>query len=236
MTPSAPIPFRRILLKVSGELFTSSLFGHVLDQLISLRTQVQIALVVGGGNVLRGGRTDDFARVPRVFQDQIGMCASLLNGLILKAHLLNRGMRCCVFGSVPLPGAVKLFTHDDAERAFEEGHLLIFAGGLGQPFLSTDTTAVLSALKIGCDVVLKGTKVDGLYDRDPNQCADAVFFKTVSHGTILSKNLKVMDSASVALARDFCLPIRVFNIMKEESLDRVLKSIQPFTHISFEGE
>ena len=236
MTQSAPVPFRRILLKVSGELFTSPLLSHVLDQLANLSTRIQIALVVGGGNVLRGGRTDDFAHVPRVFQDQIGMCASLLNGLILKAHLLNRGMRCCVFGSVPLPGAVKPFIHDDAECAFDQGKLLIFAGGLGQPFLSTDTTAVLSALKIGCDIVLKGTKVDGLYDRDPNQNTDATFFKTISHGAVLSKDLKVMDSTAVALAHDFCLPIRVFNIMKEKGLHHVLEGIEPFTHIGVEGE
>ena len=236
MTQSGPIPFQRILLKVSGELFASPVFDHVLDQLVRLRTQVQIGLVVGGGNVVRGGRSSDFTNVPRVFQDQIGMCASLLNGLMLKAHLLNRGIDCCVFGSIPIPGAAQIFTHDDAERSFKQGNFLIFAGGLGQPFLSTDTTAVLSALKIGCNIVLKGTKVDGLYDRDPYQYTDATFFKTLSYDTVLSNNLKAMDGAAVALARDFCLPIRVFNIMKEESLDRVLRGIQPFTHISFEGE
>ena len=236
MTQNSPVPFKRILLKVSGELFTSPLFDHVLDQLDSLHSKVQIALVVGGGNILRGGRSSKFENVPRVFQDQIGMCASLLNGLSLKAHLLSRGLAAHVISSFPLPGVTEIFAQELSESALEGGRFLIFAGGLGQPFLSTDTTAVLSALKIGCDIVLKGTTVDGLYDQDPKQNPSAAFIKKISHNDVLSKNFKMMDGAAMALARDFCLPIRVFNIMKEESLYGVLEGVEPFTHIGVEGE
>ena len=235
ITSESPPRFKRVLLKVSGEVFTAAIFDHFLDQLDKLRHDIEFVIVVGGGNVFRGGRSDTFPNVPRTFQDHIGMCASLLNGLILKAHLLNRGIKCRVFGPFPIPGALDTFDENAANADIKSGKILIMAGGLGQPYLTTDTTAVLSALKTKCDIVLKGTKVDGLYEKDPFIAKNPAFLKKITHKDVLIKDIKAIDGSAIALAQDFCLPIRVFNIMKEESIYRVLNSQEPFTHIDSEG-
>ncbi|TGW15757.1 UMP kinase [bacterium NHP-B] len=225
---------QRVLLKLSGEIFLQERLDPILDQVATLAESHTLVIVIGGGNLMRG-HTAPFTQTSRLFLDQMGMCASVLNGLFLKAHLAERHIPSEVMSPFPLPEQVSLFSEERAQDILGTQKILILAGGTGQPFVTTDTAAVLGALKTGCSAVLKGTKVDGVFAQDPAYFPDAPFLPHLSHTEVLEKNIQVLDSTAVAMARDFDLPIYVFNIMKKDGLLSVLNSKGRFTRITSGG-
>ena len=217
----------RLLLKLSGEVFlNATALDHVLDQIVGLQKDYTLHFVVGGGNILRGS-SGAFKRSSRLYRDATGMHASVLNALLLKAHLQEKGLTTTVIAPYTVPGAAELF--DEKTIATTP---CIFGGGTGQPFVTTDTAAVLMALKAGCTYVLKGTKVSGVFDADPATHTDAIFLPRLTHSQALEQNLGFMDATALALARDHDLILRVFHIMKKEGVTLAIKGLGDFTDVS----
>lgn len=231
-SPQVPPLAKRVLLKLSGELFLhEDRLAHVLDQLTQLHTAYAFIIVTGGGNILRG-QTSRFQEAPRALSDDIGMTASVLNALMLKARLCAHKVDAMVISPFSIPGATSLFDQTRALSALAQKKILIVGGGLGQPYLTTDTTGVLTALKLGCPLMLKGTKVDGVFTKDPMKDPHARLLPETSYDTLIQNKLQVLDSTSVVLARDNKLTMRIFNMMKPNSLRHVLEGVPPFTHIA----
>jgi len=211
---------KRILIKVSGEaLAGGDSFGiqakfldQVAEQLWSLSNSgLEVAIVVGGGNIFRGmavaaGGAD------RVVGDHMGMLATVINSLALGDAIKRAGGKAKVYSNIAMPAVADTFTVRDARRALEEGKVTICAGGSGNPFFTTDTAAALKAVELQCDALFKGTQVDGVYSADPKTDPNATRFDKVSYDDVISKNLKVMDMAAFALARDNGLPIFVYKL------------------------
>lgn len=211
---------KRILIKVSGEaLAGDNSFGiepqfldKVAQQLVDLANSgLEIAIVVGGGNIFRG-MSVAAGGVDRVVGDQMGMLATVINCLALGDAINRVGGKSKVFSNAAMPTIVDTFTARDARRALEDGHITLCAGGLGNPFFSTDTGSVLKAVELNCDAMFKGTQVDGVYSADPKKDPNATRFDWVSYDDVIAKDLKVMDMAAFALARDNSLPIYVYQL------------------------
>ena len=211
--------YKRILLKLSGEIFGSgkekmgvsfSATKKIAKALIEIKKKYKgdLAIVVGGGNIFRGREAVD---LDRVAADGIGMLATVINGLILKETFKNMGMLAevltCSWGR-------KIFSKETALAYFEEGKILILTEGTGNPFFSTDTAVALRACELECDLILKATNVDGIYDKDPEKHSDAKFYKEISYKEALYKDLKVMDGTAFALCKNNKIPIVVFNVKK----------------------
>jgi uridylate kinase len=223
--------YKRILLKVSGEaLAGDNSFGieppflqAVAKQIADVaRTGTQVAIVVGGGNIFRGmaGAADG---TDRVTADLMGMLGTMINALALSNAISRQGVKSKPFSAATMPSVADTFTARDAKLALEEGFVVVLGGGTGNPFFTTDTAATLRAIELECDVVLKGTKVDGVYSDDPMKNPDAVRFDAISFDDVISKNLKVMDTAAFALARDNHMPIIVYALDVKEGLSGVLE-------------
>jgi len=223
--------YRRVLVKLSGEaLMGQNGFGidvAVLDRLAGDVSQAaelgaQLCLVVGGGNIYRG-----VARaangMDRVSGDYMGMLATVMNGLALAQALETKGQRARVMSAIPMPSICETFIRPKALAHLEEGRLVIFVGGTGNPFFTTDTTAALRAAEMGCEAIFKATQVDGVYDADPKTTPGARRFDALSYDEVLGQDLKVMDGAAVALARDNRIPIIVFSIKGQGGLAAVLQ-------------
>lgn len=217
-----PPSFRRILLKLSGEiLMGGQKFGisqkaceQVASALIKLRKAgLEVAVVIGGGNIFRGLElnTQGFSRSPA---DQMGMLATLMNGIALRQALEVCGCRSKVMSALDCPKIVESFNYHDALQSLNEGTLLIFVGGTGNPYFSTDTAAALRAAEIHADILLKATKVDGIYDCDPLLNTGAIKYGQINYAQVLSEKLAVMDAAAISLCRDSAIPIYVFNMKK----------------------
>lgn len=222
--------YRRILLKLSGEaLMGEDAFGInriVLDRVTHeirevMATGVQLALVVGGGNFFRGVSVGAQG-MDRARADYMGMLATVMNALALQDAFEKAGITTTIHSGLAVAGVVEGYSRDSAIAHLSTGRVVIFAGGTGNPFFTTDTAASLRGLEIGADVVLKATKVDGVYDRDPMKHKDAVRYERVSYDEALSKRLGVMDATALALCREQNLPLRVFNINKPGSLLRIV--------------
>jgi len=231
--------YSRILLKISGEALagdqsfgieTAFLTGVATQIAQAARTGVQIAIVVGAGNIFRGMEVAAKGG-DRVSADQMGMLGTVINSLALADALVRQGVATKVFTALPMPNVADTFTARDARTALASGQVVICGGGTGNPFFTTDTAAALKAIELECDVLLKGTKVDGVYSADPMKHPDAERYDELSHDEVLSKDLKVMDTAAFALARDNALPILVYAIDAEEGLAGVLKGNVPATRI-----
>lgn len=225
-----PTPYGRVLLKLSGEaLLGEQSYGidpGVVDRLTGeiaevLGLGIKIGVVVGGGNIFRG---IEVARSGghRVTGDQLGMLATVMNAIALRDGLKARQIPCRVFSGIPVPTICETFTQRAAETAFEGGDVTVFAGGTGNPFFTTDSAAALRAAELDCDVLMKGTQVDGVYSSDPKKHSDAVRFDRLTHSELLEKGLKVMDAAAVALARENSIPIVVFSILQPGALIDIL--------------
>ncbi len=223
--------FNRILLKISGEsLKGAQEHGYDADAVRAVVQQikkvmdagVEVALVVGAGNIWRGvmGRAGG---MDRVNADYMGMLATVMNALCLRDFFQAAGVPALVQCSVGMEPIAPRFDRDRAVKALESGQLVIFAGGTGCPFFTTDTTASLRALETDCDAVLKATKVDGVYTADPFKDPAAVRFHELSFDEALSRQLKVMDSTAFSMCRDNELPIIVFNFSDPTALERVLQ-------------
>ncbi len=196
--------------------------GRVLDEIRSVvAIGVQLAVVIGGGNIFRGV-SGAAQGMDRAGADDMGMLATVINALALQDAFERGGLPTAVLSAVRIDRMVESFDRRRAREHLAAGRIVIFAAGTGNPFFTTDTAASLRALEIGADVMLKATKVDGVYDKDPVKHADAVRYDTVSYDEALAKRLGVMDATAIALCRDHGLPVRVFSINKPGSLQRIV--------------
>ncbi len=221
---------KRILLKVSGELFGGNSapidrnkvddFAEELKE--SLEEDAEMAVVVGGGNIVRGA-VHSTGMLNRDRWDYMGMLGTVINALALKNALDNINVKSEVFTALRMEQVCEFFTSRSAADYLSRGYLIILAAGTGNPYFTTDTAAALRAAQIDADILLKGTKVDGVYDRDPKEHDDATKVDEIKYGDVLRNNLKVMDSMAVALCRDNDIPIFVFNIMKKGNLKKALR-------------
>jgi len=223
--PLAPgVKYRRILLKLSGEaLAGSSPFGidqPTLAQIVDVHgLGVEIALVIGGGNIFRGGSK----KMERAHADYMGMLATVINSLALQDALESRGLHTRVQSAIEMERIAEPYIRRRAIRHLEKGRLVIFAAGTGNPYFTTDTAASLRAMEIGAEIVMKATKVDGVFDKDPQRFADARMFERLTYLDVLTdKNLAVMDSTAISLCKDNNLPILVFNMTIPGNIRRVV--------------
>ena len=223
-------PYKRVLLKLSGEaLMGDDSFGinqHTLTRMVSEVAEVaaagtQVAVVIGGGNIFRGIALGA-AGMDRATGDYMGMLATVMNALALQEAFNHAGAQARVQSALKIEQVVEPYIRPRALRHLEEGKIVIFAAGTGNPFFTTDTAAALRGAEIGAQIVLKATKVDGIYSSDPNKDSDAVRYDQISFDEVITKDLKVMDATAFALCRDQKLPINVFSILKEGALKRVI--------------
>ncbi|MDQ3953978.1 MAG: UMP kinase [Actinomycetota bacterium] len=225
-----PAKYKRALLKLSGEAFADAQHGFGIDPRIvaSIARQVaearntgtQLGIVVGGGNIIRG-LSASAQGTDRTTADYMGMLATVINALALQDALEKESVQTRVLTAIWMQEVAEPYIRRRAIRHLEKGRVVIFAGGTGNPYFSTDTTAALRALEIGAEAILKGTRVDGVYDSDPLVNAGAEMFTSLPYIEVLNRNLKVMDSTAISLCMDNQLPIVVFN-MKANNIVRVL--------------
>ena len=222
--------YNRILLKLSGEALAGEQgFGIVPEAIQSIcrevknlqDTGIQIAVVIGGGNIFRGINASSQG-MDRVTADYMGMLATVINGLALQDEFEKIGVSARLISSIPIVEISEPFVLRRTIRYLEEGHIVIFAGGTGNPYFSTDTAASLRAAQIKADAILKGTKVDGVYDSDPVHNPIAKKFDTITYNDVLERGLNVMDATAIAMCRDNRIPIVVFNLTTEGELMRVV--------------
>jgi len=220
--------YKRILLKLSGEYlggesgsgFDFDVINRLCDQIIRVQDLgLEVAVVLGGGNFFRGTKNIPIP-MDRVAADYIGMMATVMNGVCLREALRVKGRSVAVMTGLEAPAVAERFEKRRALELLRGGSILIFGGGTGNPFFSTDTAAVLRALEISADIVIKGTKVDGVYDSDPVSNPNAVRFDRLSYSGVLNRNLKVMDGAAIALCRENRLPLVVLSIVAINDLYR----------------
>src|SRR5437870_3802101 len=229
LTMSTPV-FKRVLLKLSGEALAAGQgFGvdpthihSIAAELADVRSLgIQIAIVVGGGNFFRGV-AEQAKEMDRVSADHMGMLATVINALALQDALEKQGVYTRVMSAIEMNQVAEPFIRRRALRHLEKGRVVIFAGGTGNPYFSTDTAASLRAMEIKADVILKATKVDGIYDADPRLVTDAKMFDTISYLDVLKRGLKVMDATAISLCRENNLPIIVFNLNVRGNIKRVV--------------
>lgn len=230
--------YKRILLKLSGEsLMGKQDFGMDVEAVIALskdlkelvRMGVEVCVVLGGGNIFRG-IAGSAAGMDRTSADYMGMLATVMNALCLQDVLENKlGLQTRVLSAIPMPTVCESYIRRRAIRHLEKGRLVIFAAGTGNPFFTTDTAATLRAIEMNCDVIMKATQVDGIYDSDPRKNKNAKRFDEVSYEDVITKKLQVMDASAIALARDNRLPILVFSQHEEKALQRAVLGQGRFT-------
>ena len=224
--------YRRILLKLSGEaLMGKQEYGIDPEVLSALSAEVRqvaglgvrVALVVGGGNIFRGIRTSREYGIDRASADYMGMLATVINSLALQERLERDGVVTRVLSAIEMRAIAEPYIRRRALRHLEKGRVVIFAGGTGNPYFTTDTAAALRAMEINADAILKATKVDGVYDRDPMADKKAKKFAELTYIDVLQKNLKVMDATAISLCMDNGLPIVVFNLTRRGNIVRVVR-------------
>lgn len=240
---AAQAKYRRVLLKLSGEAFADPQHGFGIDPRIvaSIARQVadaknlgtQLAVVIGGGNIIRG-LSASAQGTDRTTADYMGMLGTVINALALQDALEDEGVQTRVQTAIWMQELAEPYIRRRAIRHLEKGRVVIFAGGTGNPYFSTDTTAALRALEIDAEAILKGTRVDGVYDSDPEVNPDAKRFSSLTYIEVLSRGLKVMDSTAISLCMDNALPIIVFN-MKTGNITRVLAGEDIGTLVGAEG-
>lgn len=223
--------YRRILLKLSGEaLMGSGDYGiepEVLERLAQeivdvCNIGVEMGLVIGGGNIFRGAGLASKG-MDRVTGDHMGMLATVMNALAMQDALEKLGINVRVMSAIKINAVCEDYIRRRAVRHLERGRVAIFAGGTGNPFFTTDSAAALRAVEIGADLLLKATKVDGVYDADPNKNPNAHRFEQLSYDEVIARDLKVMDTAAIALCRDSNIPMRVYDITRAGDLRRIVE-------------
>lgn len=237
------LQYRRALLKLSGEALQGSapsgIDATVLARFASeirdtVALGVQLGLVIGGGNIFRGQGLAA-AGMDRVTGDYMGMLATVMNALAMRDALLRLGIQARVMSALRIDHVCEGFDRLQAVRCLEEGQVVIFAAGTGNPFFTTDTAASLRAIEIGAQVMLKATKVDGVYSADPVKQPDALHFPRLTYDEVLERRLMVMDATAVILCRDHDMPLRVFNINNKGALKRVMLGEQVGTLVEREN-
>jgi uridylate kinase len=228
---SAPSGFKRILLKLSGEVLMGPgsfgidipTVGRVAGEIAEAqRRGHEIGIVIGGGNILRGV-AGAAKGMDRADADHMGMLATVMNALALQGALAGAGVEARVLSAIPMPTVCEPFARQRAMQHLAKGRVVLFAAGTGSPFFTTDTAAALRAAETKCDALLKGTSVDGVYAEDPKTDPSAERYDRLSYGEFLARSLKVMDAAAIALARDNAIPVIVFSIRTEGALLAVLE-------------
>ncbi len=230
---------KRVLLKISGEalmgrreygLDTETLSRIAIDVGDVVKMGVQVCLVIGGGNIFRGV-SGAAGGMDRAQADYIGMLATVMNALGMQSALERRGVPTRVQSAIPMSSVCEPYIRRRAERHMEKGRVVIFAAGTGNPFFTTDTAAALRAAEMNCDLLLKGTQVDGVYAADPRKFPDAERYEELTYLDVLARDLGVMDAAGISLARENGLPIIVFNIHAPGAFAQVMRGEGRFTRI-----
>jgi uridylate kinase len=238
--PDALLRYKKILLKVSGEVLmgdqgfgidTDTLDRTAADIAEVVKTGVELSLVIGGGNIFRGislaGRG-----MERASADYMGMLATVMNALALQGALEKIGVYTRVQSAIPMEAVCEPYIRRRALRHLEKGRVVIFAAGIGNPFFTTDTTGALRAAEMGCDALFKGTSVDGVYTADPKKAPDATRYESLSYQEVLAKDLRVMDASAISLMRDNQIPIVVFSIRERGNFLKVLRGEGVYTTIA----
>lgn len=238
--PTSTSGHKRVLLKMSGEaLMGNQGFGHdreVMQQLATdvveaAATGVQICMVIGGGNIIRGAALAT-AGVERSSADFMGMLGTVINAIAVQSVIEKAGVPTRVMSAIPMSSVCEPYIRRRAVRHLEKGRVVIFAAGTGNPFFTTDTAAALRASELACDLLLKGTQVDGVYTADPKTDPNAKRYEELTYLEVLSKDLRVMDAAGISLARESSIPIAVFSVHKPGAFARVLRGEEPHTMIT----
>nr|WP_268995495.1 UMP kinase [Microvirga roseola] len=233
--------FRRILVKLSGEalmapdgywLDPQTLSGLAQDLAQATRAGFEIAIVIGGGNIIRGARMSAAGWIDRPTADSMGMLGTVMNSLATETALNAAGVAARTMSAVSMPTICETYARQPALHHLDKGQVLVLAGGTGNPFFTTDTAAVLRAAELRCDAVLKATQVDGVYSADPKKNPDAVRFDRLTHDEAIAKDLKVMDTAAFALARESRLSIIVGSVHAPSSVTALLQGKVPSTVVS----
>jgi len=223
--------YKRILLKLSGEaLLGKKDFGidynilhQIVDEILSLKKlNIEIVIVIGAGNIWRGGDNGE-SGIDRVPSDYIGMLGTIMNSIALQAALEAKGAFCRVCSALEVHEVAEPYIKRRAVRHLEKGRIIICAAGTGNPYFTTDSAAALRSLELDCDVLIKATNVDGVYDDDPEKNPKAIKYDEVTFDEVLEKNLKVMDSTAIAQCRDNEMPIIVFKLMEKGALKKVIQ-------------
>ncbi len=223
--------FKRVLLKISGEALAGDAefgidpvrMGSLADEIAAVHAlNVEIAMVIGGGNFFRGVALQA-KQMDRVAGDHMGMLATVINALAMQDALESRGVQTRVMTALQMQQVAEPFIRRRAIRHLEKARVVIFAGGTGNPFFSTDTAAALRAMEVKAEVILKGTKVDGVYDADPTLIKTAQRFESIGYQEFIERNLRVMDLSAVSLCKDNDLPVIVFNLRQQGNIRRVIQ-------------
>src|ERR1700736_3256029 len=222
--------FNRVVLKLSGESLQGPLGSGIHAETVARIAAelkevsdlgIQMAIMVGGGNIFRGTRQKSLS-IDRATADYMGMLATVINGLALQDALEKQGAHTRLLSAIDMRQIAEPFIRRRATRHLEKGRIVIFAAGTGNPYFSTDTAAALRAMEMKADVILKATRVDGIYDADPEKVADAKFFQKITYRDVLHQGLKVMDSTAISLCMDNGMPIVVFNMNTHGNIKRVV--------------
>jgi uridylate kinase len=223
--------YKRVILKISGESFsTSGMMGIDPDELKTIARQIadaanlntEIAVVVGGGNMIRGAELASRVGIAQATADYMGMLGTVINALALKEAVEEQGQPARVMSALDIESVAEPFIRGRALRHFEKGRVLILAAGTGNPFFTTDTCASLRAIELGADILLKATKVDGIYDSDPAKNNNATRFETLTFSEAISRQLKVMDLTALSMCMEHNLPVVVFNFKEEGNICKVV--------------
>ena len=234
--------FKRVVLKFSGEVLSGDKdFGISADVIKSIASEisdakatgVEIGLVIGGGNIFRGLNAED-SGIDRATGDQMGMLATIINSLAMQDALERANVETRVLTAIKMDEIAEPYIRRRAVRHLEKGRLTLFSAGTGSPYFTTDTAAALRAVEIGADILIKGTKVDGIFDRDPENDDGAKLIENLTYMDILEKNLRVMDSTAISLCMENNLPIAVYNMKKPGNLVRLLTGEKIGTTVSGE--
>ena len=240
MDDGAAVPYRRVLLKLSGEALMGDLdYGiqpevikRIATEIAAVREAgVEVAIVIGGGNIFRG---EGLARsgMDRVTGDHMGMLATVMNALAIQDALESQDVFARVMSALPVNSVCEDYIRRRAIRHLEKGRVIILAAGTGNPFFTTDTAASLRAIEIGADILLKATKVDGVYDSDPVSNPDAKRYDSVDFDTVLADKLRVMDATAIVMCRDNHLPLRVFDLTRANALVQAMSGDEIGTLVS----
>jgi uridylate kinase len=236
-----PKSFRRVLVKLSGEALMAPDGYWLNPQALTLLSEdlaraakagFEIAVVIGGGNIIRGARMSSAGWIDRATADSMGMLGTVMNSLALETALNAAGVAARTMSAVSMPSICETYARQPALHHLDKGQVIVLAGGTGNPFFTTDTAAVLRAAELRCDAVLKATQVDGVYSADPKRDPDAVRYERLTHDEAIARDLKVMDTAAFALARESRLPIIVGSVHAPSSVTAILDGSAPSTIVA----
>ncbi len=226
---SAPV-YKRVLLKLSGEALVGTkeygiddcFISDLANQLVEIhKKNVELIIVIGGGNFFRGSDLEKLG-IQRVTADHMGMLATVINSLALQSSIEKLNTECRVMSSITIDAVCEKYIKRKAERHLEKNRIIVLAAGTGNPFFTTDSAASLRAIELGAEIMMKGTKVDGIYNKDPVKFGDAKLYREISYDEIISKNLAVMDATAVVMCQENNMPLKVFNILKNGNLKNVI--------------